>query len=91
MRNGCNIDTLTPVDFQEIVEIGGKVIQISEGVIYRESFKESPFRKKIDKLFDLRQKFKDKSNDIMQFSVKLLMKSLYGEQIGKDIEVKFVC
>ena len=27
----------------------------------------------------------------MQFSVKLLMNSLYGEQIRKDIEQKFAC
>ena len=56
MRNGYIIDTLTSVDICEIVKIGGKVIQIYEGVIYRENFKISPFRKVIEKLFDLRQK-----------------------------------
>ena len=50
------IDTLTSVDIQEIVQIGGKVIQICEGVIYQENFKVSPFRKVIDKLFALGQK-----------------------------------
>ena len=35
MRNGYIIDTLTSVDIQEIVKIGGKVIDIYEGVIYR--------------------------------------------------------
>ena len=35
MRNGYVIDTLTTVDIQEIVEMGGKVVQIFEGVIYR--------------------------------------------------------
>ena len=58
MRNGHIIDTLTSVDIQEIVKIGGKLIQIYEGVIYRENFKVSPFRKVIDKLFALRQKYK---------------------------------
>ena len=38
MRNGYTIDTLTSVDFQEIVKIGRKVIQIYEAVIYRENF-----------------------------------------------------
>ena len=56
MRNGYIIDTLTSVDIQEIVEIGGKVIEIYEGVVYRENFKVSPFRKVIDILFKLRQK-----------------------------------
>ena len=56
MRNGYIIDTLTSVDIQEIVNIGGKVIEIYEGVIYRENFKISPFRKVIEKLFASRQK-----------------------------------
>ena len=91
MRNGYVIDTLTSVDVQEIVKIGGRVIEIYEGVIYRENFKVSPFRKVIDKLFALRQKYKDEGNDVMQLLVKLLMNSLYGENIRKDIEEKFTC
>ena len=51
MRNGYIIDYLTSVDIQEIVKIGGKVIEISEEVIYRKNFKVSPFRKVIGKLF----------------------------------------
>ena len=39
MRNGYIIGTLTSVDICEIVKIGGKVIEIYEGVIYREIFK----------------------------------------------------
>ena len=91
MRNGYIIDTLTSVDIQEIVKIGGKVIEIYEGVIYRENFKISPFRRVIDILFKLRKKYKDENNDVMQLLVKLLMNSLYGEQIRKDIEEKFAC
>ena len=91
MRNGYIKDTLTSVDIQEIVKIGGKVVEIFEGIIYRENFKVSPFRKVIDILFKLRQKYKDEGNDVMQLLVKLLMNSLYGEQIRKDIEEKFAC
>ena len=91
MRNGYIIDTLTSVDIQEIVKIGGRVIQIYEGVIYRENFKVSHFRKVIDKLFALKQKYKDEGNDVMQLLVKFLMNSLYGESIRKDIEEKFSC
>ena len=54
-----NIDTLTSVGIQEIVKIGGKVIEIYEGVIVRANFKVSPFRRVIDNLFALRQKLKD--------------------------------
>ena len=56
VRNGYIVDTLTSADIQEIVNIGGKVIKIYGGVIYRENFKLSPFKKVIDKLFELRQK-----------------------------------
>ena len=59
MRNGYIIDTLTSVDIQEIVKIGGKVIEIYQGVIYRENFKILPFRKVVEKLFASRQKYKD--------------------------------
>ena len=56
MRNGFIVDTLTKVDIQEIVKIGGKVIDIYAAVIYREKFKVSPFEKVIDNLFELGQK-----------------------------------
>ena len=91
MRNGYIIDTLTSVDIQEIVKIGGKVIQIYEGVIYRENFKVSPFRKVIEKLFVLRRKYKDEKNELMQGLVKLIMNSLYGVQIRKDINESYHC
>ena len=91
MRNEYIIDHLTSVDIQEIVKIGARVIEIYGGVIYRENFEVSPFRKVFDKLFALRQKYKDERNDIMQLLVKLLMNSSYGEQIRKDIEEKFAC
>ena len=45
MRNGDIIDTLTSFDIQEIVKIGGKVIEVYESDIYREKLKISPFRK----------------------------------------------
>ena len=66
MRNGYIIQTLRSVDIQEIVKIGGRVIEIYEGVIYRENFKVSPFIKVIVKIFELRQKYKDENNDVMQ-------------------------
>ena len=91
MRHGYIVDYLTSVDIQEIVKIGGKVIEIYEGVIYRENFKVSPCRKVIDKLFALRQKYKEEGNEVMQLLVKFLMNSFYGENIRKDIEEKFAC
>ena len=73
------------------MKIGGKVIEIYEGVIYRENFGVSPFNKVIDRLFELRQKYIDENNDVMQLLIKLIMNSLYGEQIRKDIDESFEC
>ena len=91
MRNGYIIDTLTSADICEIIKTGGRVIEVYEGVIYRENFKISPFRKVIEKLFALRQKYKDEHNDLMQGLVKLIMNSLYGVQIRKDVDQSYKC
>ena len=91
MRNGYIIDTLNSLDIQEIVKIGGRVIEIYEGVIYRENFKINPFRKVMETLFSLRQTYKDEHNDLMQKLVKLIMVSLYGAQIRKDIDQSYKC
>ena len=79
MRNGFITQVLTSVDIQEIVKVGGRVIEFFEGVLYRENFKINPFEKVIDNLFALRQKFKAEGNDVMQLLVKLIMNALYGE------------
>ena len=86
MRDGYIVDVLTSVDFQEILKIGRKVIQMYEGVIYRENFKISPSRKVIEKLFGLKQSYEDEGNDLMQGLNKLNMINVYGVQIPKDIE-----
>ena len=63
MTNGYIVDSLTSVDTQEIVKVGGKVLEIYEGAICRENFIINPFRKGIDNLFALRLKSKDQNND----------------------------
>ena len=90
MRNGYITQVLTTVDNQEIVEIGGRVIEIYECVIYRENFKINPFEKVITK-FALRQKYKEENNDVLQLLVKLIMNALYGEFLRKDITESYQC
>ena len=51
----------------------------------------SSFRKGIDTFFDLGQECKNENIDVMQLSVNLMMNSLYGVQIRKEIEEKFAC
>ena len=90
MRNGHIIDTLPSVDNQEIVKIG-KIIEIYEGVVYRENFKISLFIKVIENLFALRKKYKEEQYDLMQGLIKLIMNSLYGVQIRRDIDQCYKC
>ena len=82
MRNGYIIDT--PVDIQEIVEIGGKLKELYERVFYEENFKTSLLWKKTEKLFSKRQKCKDESNELMHKLDKLIMNSLRWVQTRKD-------
>ena len=91
MRNGYITQVLTSVDIQEIVKKGGEVIEIYEGVIYRENYKVSPFKKVIDKIIELRQKYIEENIEVMQFLVKVIMNSLYGEFLRKDILESYQC
>ena len=84
MRNDYIIAVVTSVDIQEIVKVEGKVVEICEGVVYRETLKVSPFKNVMEKLFASRQKGKDEGKDSMQSSVKLITNSLYGVQIRKN-------
>ena len=91
MRNGYITQIMTSVDIQEIVKIGGKVIRIYEGVIYRENYKISPFKKVIEKFFEIRQKYTEENNEVMQLLVKLIVNSLYGEFLRKDVLESYQC
>ena len=91
MRIGYFVQTLTSVDIQEIVKNGGRVIEIYEGVIYRENFEINPFENVIDNLFASRQKYKDENIDVMQLLVKWIMIALYGEFLRKDITESYHC
>ena len=91
IRNGYITQVLTSVDIREIVKIRGRVIEIYEGVFYRENFKINPFEKVITKLFALRQKYEEKNNDVMQLLAKLIMNALYGEFLRKDILESYQC
>ena len=68
-----------------------KKVEIYEGVLYRENFKISVFRKVIEKLLGLRQEYKDEKNVVLQLLVNLLKNSLYGEQIRRVTGEKVAC
>ena len=49
LRTGITTDTLTSVDIRRIVRIAGTVIEIDEGVLYKDNSKH-PFSKTVGKL-----------------------------------------
>ena len=51
------------------------MIETYKGVINRENFERSPFRKVIEKLIALKKQYEDEHNDLMQGLVKLIMSS----------------
>ena len=76
MQKGYTIDTLTSVDIKEIIRIGGELIPIHKGVIYRENFKVNRFEKVIGKIFLVKKYYKDQGDEVMDLLVELLMNSL---------------
>ena len=52
MRKGDIIETLTSVDIQEIVKLGGKVTKLFEVFLCKDNFETSPFRKVFEILFN---------------------------------------
>ena len=66
-------------------------MKFTKGVIYRENYKISPFKKVIDKLFELRQKYKEENDEVMQLLVKLNMNSLYAVFLRKDLFESYQC
>jgi len=83
-RNGFIHDTLNSVDIQEIVKAGGEILKIHDGFIYEKNYEVSPFRSYVQKLFELRMKYKAEKNDVGERLIKLLLNSLYGKTVQRD-------
>ena len=83
-RNGYAEAHMTSVDTQEVVRTGGRILRIYEGIVYERNLSESPFRAFIDTLFTMKQSYPKKTvgNEL----IKLLMNSLYGKTVQRDIE-----
>jgi len=73
------------VDIQEIVRSGGNILNIYEGIVYESNFEINPFRNYIEKLFNQRLEAKKQKNGVQDSLIKLLMNSLYGKTVQKDI------
>ena len=82
---------MTSVAFKENIRVDGKSFEIYEGVICIKNFKVNSSKKIFGNLFELKKYYKDQSDEVMELLVELLMNSLYGEQIRKDIEEEYTC
>ena len=64
-------------------------MEVYESIVYKENFKTSIFGKTIKILLNLRLKYKNEGNGVMQRLVNLLKKSLNGEISRKDIPEEY--
>ena len=90
LRTGITADTLTSVDIRRIVRIAGTVIEIDEGVFYKNNSKH-PFSKTVGKLivFFHETIMKEKGSKILQQMTELFKNCLFGNTISKEIDCKY--
>lgn len=69
--------TYTHVELRKAVELGYKIIDISESIIYTKTF--YPFTDYVNTLYALRLKYKKENNEVFAECCKLLLNSLYGK------------
>ena len=78
----------TSVYIPKLIKIDGKFIHLYGGASYGEVFKTSSFGKVIEELFTLRKRQKEEKL-VMQRLEKVLINSLFGDNLRKNIEDKF--
>ena len=92
-RMGIGIETIISisVDIQVIVQIGGKVIEIYEAILHRETYKLSLLENFVEKLFNLR--FKHRIKVLMKWKnvIKDTGNGLYGQTSSENIEYELKC
>ena len=89
-RNGVIIATLTSIDIIEIVKIGGVILKVYEG-FFCESLDFNPYSDFVFDMYDKREQYKKKGNDLSSTQVKKVMCSVYGGNVRRDILDKNVC
>ena len=90
MRNGIIIDTLTSVDIVEIVKCGGFIFEVFEG-FFCHNLEYNPYTEFVTDMFEKRDLFKSQGNDLLQNLAKKIGLSVYGGNIGKDINEEYKC
>ena len=89
-RNGVIIATLTSVDIIQIVRIGGVILKVYEG-FFCESLEYNPYTDFVLDMYDKREQYKNKGNDLLANLVKKVMCAVYGSNARRDILDKYIC
>ena len=76
------VDTLTNDDPEELIRIGGHVVEVDEGVMYEDKFKLNPLRNWFNEMFDLNSSV-SKQRESIRDLVKLKLNSLCGLTVRK--------
>ena len=90
MRNVVIVDTLTSVDFVEIVKSGGVILEVYEG-FFCHNLDYNPYTDFVTDMFGKRDLFKSLGKDLLQNLAKKSGLSVYGGNIRKDINEEYKC
>ena len=90
MRDGMIIDTLTSVDIVGIVKNRGIILEVFEG-FFCHNLEYNPYTEFVTDMFEKRDSFKSQGKDLLQNLAKKIGLSVYGGNIGKNINEEYKC
>ena len=90
MRNGIIIDTLTSVDFVEIVKCGDVIFEVFEG-FFCQNLEYMPYTEFVTDMCEKRDLIKSQGNDLLQKLAKKIGLSVHCGNIRKDINEDYKC
>ena len=89
-RNGHITQHLTSVDIEQIVRIGGVILEFIEGFIC-DNLDNNPFTEYVQDLIEKRNEYKKQGKNILQLMCKDTVNGGYGSCIRQDINENYKC
>ena len=77
--------------FKKLLKEEVKETKLTKGLNVEKNFGVSPVKKIVENLFTLRSTIRDENFYLLQGLVKILLISLYGVQVRKDINESYKC
>ena len=90
MRKSIIIDTLTSVDFVEILIYGGIILEVFEG-FFCHNLQYIPYTEFVTDMFVKRHLLKSQGKNLLQNLAKKIGLSIHGCNIRKDINEEYIC